>query len=48
MWGDAVDISTPNWSFAEWDSLRMHALDAGFTWYEPYSRDPSHLHVDTR
>ena len=48
MHGDAADIKTANWSEAEWDSLRLHALQAGFTWFEPYSWDPSHLHVDTR
>lgn len=48
MWGDAADMSTGNWGQTEWDLLRQHALQAGFTWYEPYDWDPSHLHVDRR
>src|SRR5690606_8243370 len=50
MWGDAADMysAAHPWSFAEWTLLSEAAEQAGATFIEPYSQDPSHVHADWR
>jgi len=53
QWGDAVDVkpaSAPGGCIgqATWNELHTGALNAGGTWFELYSDDCTHLHVDLR
>ena len=53
QWGDAIDVkpaSAPAGciSVATWNELVVAAAISGGSWFEPYSDDCTHLHVDLR